>query len=88
MNDFSLVKSRSILENHENFLQECFYLKDKFSQKFEGQDATFSYKEYNVFCGYRPKPTLVGFVCRDTSGYQASPSLRPQVMDAKLVKLS
>lgn len=56
MNDFFLAKSRSILENQENFIKECFYLKDKFSKKFEGQDTTFSYKEYNVFAATAPSP--------------------------------
>lgn len=56
MKDYSLVKSKVIVENHENFVEECRYLKDKFSRKFEGQDPTFSYREYNVFAATAPSP--------------------------------
>jgi hypothetical protein len=47
--EYSLYQSKTILNNHSRFINDCYIAQDKFKNVFASDDSTWYYQKYNIF---------------------------------------
>jgi len=54
--DWYEQQSQLIIDNHEQFVSDCYAIHDKFKSLYPNSDSTWTYDKYNVFALSSPMP--------------------------------
>lgn len=54
--DWQVYESNLIIDNHKQFVNDCYLIHDKFKKHYPNKDSTWAYRMYNVFALSSPMP--------------------------------